>query len=285
MAWVYLDDQFPDHPKVSLAGGEAAWLFVCGLAYTRRHELAGRIPKSQVPRLSDGRRPFELAKRLVDVGLWEDTGGHFFLVHDYDEWNRPEESRKAAARKAAAVRWEKERNAKADAEAMRSHSDSTNEGTADPHADRCPTPPPPPTVDSSPPPTSWLGHASGGGASIDAVLDEAARLIAEAEAERRGSEIGNRSGYVRSRSAAIRREREDEWRRIIEAAPSVTADSLANGAKVDSTQRAALARMEEGNRRVRGEACERCEGSGWVELEGIVEPCPACRPEHLDAAS
>lgn len=36
MAWIYLDDHFPDHPKIVLAGGDGAWLFVCGLGYCKR---------------------------------------------------------------------------------------------------------------------------------------------------------------------------------------------------------------------------------------------------------
>ena len=108
MSWVYLDDQFPDHPKVVQAGGDAAWLFVCGLAYCKRYGTEGAIPKPQVARLSDRRQPGKLAARLVDVGLWDDLGDQW-QVHDWCEWNKPQASRTEAAKKAAAARWKDKR--------------------------------------------------------------------------------------------------------------------------------------------------------------------------------
>lgn len=125
MAWIYLDDQFPDHPKIVEAGGDAAWLFVCGLAYCRRHGTDGRIPKAMVARLSDRKTPDRLAARLVAVTLWEDHGDHY-RVHDYSDWNRTQESRSEAGRKAARARWDKKppdakRNANAYADAMPTH--------------------------------------------------------------------------------------------------------------------------------------------------------------------
>jgi len=36
MAWVRLDDGFPDHPKALQAGPLACWLYVCGIAYANR---------------------------------------------------------------------------------------------------------------------------------------------------------------------------------------------------------------------------------------------------------
>lgn len=104
VTWVYLDDHFPDHPKVVAAGGDAAWLFVCGLAYCKRYRTDGAIPGPQVGKLTDRRSPSRLAKRLVEVGLWEVTVGGF-RVHDYDDWNRPAESKSEKGRKAANARW------------------------------------------------------------------------------------------------------------------------------------------------------------------------------------
>lgn len=129
MAWIYLDDQFPDHPKVVTAGGDAGWLFVCGLAYCRRQGTSGAIPKGLVSRLSDRRAPTKLAKLLVEVGLWEDHGDHF-QVHDYDDWNRSHESRSEAGRKAARARWDKQRNADASDDA---NASERNANVSEPH--------------------------------------------------------------------------------------------------------------------------------------------------------
>jgi hypothetical protein len=148
MAWVYLDDQFPDHPKIAAAGGDAGWLFVCGLAYVKRYATEGVIPKRQISRLSDRKTPSRLARKLVEVQLWEDDGNDY-RIHDYHDWNRPQANRVEAARKAARVRWG---NAKADAnalpDALPDAFDAHCETGAVADASTCP-PPLPPEVNSS----------------------------------------------------------------------------------------------------------------------------------------
>lgn len=150
MAWVYLDDQFPDHPKVVAAGDAAAWLFVCGLAYCRRYATHGRIPKGQIAKLTGHRTPAKLAAALCrppvgyTAGLWEDHGDHY-LVHDYDEWNKPQASRSEAARKAAKSRWDKQQgNAPPDADAyanaLPDASETQCEVDAEGNASGCPPP-------------------------------------------------------------------------------------------------------------------------------------------------
>lgn len=108
MTYVYLDDGFPDHEKVADAGGDAAWLYVCGMCYVNRNLTGGRIPKSVVARLSDRKRPLALAARLVEVNLWEDDGTHF-VIHNYGVRNASAEKKRQArvekARKAAEARW------------------------------------------------------------------------------------------------------------------------------------------------------------------------------------
>ncbi|MBQ1164295.1 hypothetical protein KBZ21_40585, partial [Streptomyces sp. A73] len=34
--YVKVHDGLPDHPKIIEAGGEAGWLYICGLAYSSR---------------------------------------------------------------------------------------------------------------------------------------------------------------------------------------------------------------------------------------------------------
>jgi hypothetical protein len=134
MPWAYLDDGFPEHPKVIAAGGDAAWLFVAALCWSRRHLSAGDIPKSMIGRLTDRRMSTKLARRLVDVGLWADKGDHY-AIHDYDAWNGSEEAarerRKERATLAARARWKgASGNAQADPEHVPEQSTSNAEGNA-----------------------------------------------------------------------------------------------------------------------------------------------------------
>lgn len=102
------------------------------------------------------------------------------------------------------------------------------------------------------------------GGDVESVLIGAARLLAEAEAVRRGTEIGNPSGYVRARIPAIRSEREPEWRRLLSSAPTMTAEQLVYG------QPPAVARVVNRD-------CDDCAGVGVVELEdGTYDDC-ACK--------
>lgn len=82
MAWVRLDDGFPDHPKALQAGPLACWLYVCGIAYANRYLTDGFIPERQVRRLIDAKKPEALTEALVNAGLWETVEGGF-QIHDY----------------------------------------------------------------------------------------------------------------------------------------------------------------------------------------------------------
>lgn len=118
MAWVYLDDCFPDHPKVIVAEAKherAPWLFVAGLAYCRRHLTSGLIPAVQVPTLVR-RYSKNMTAGLVESGLWDVIGIQgkpvsAYRVHDYEIWNASEDEQRAKrsekARKAAEARWGK----------------------------------------------------------------------------------------------------------------------------------------------------------------------------------
>jgi hypothetical protein len=86
MPWVRIDDQLSDHPKIVAAGPDAAWLYIAGLCYASRYLTDGFIPEAQVRRLTDIKSPIAAAKRLVDVGLWDEVEGGY-MVHDYLEYN------------------------------------------------------------------------------------------------------------------------------------------------------------------------------------------------------
>jgi hypothetical protein len=107
MTWANVDDLFPEHPKVLAAGGDAGWLYICGLCFTNRNLTEGHIPKAVVPRISDRKAPMKLAQRLVDVGLWHDKGD-YYVIHDWDKYNENADevkARKEHARTAARARW------------------------------------------------------------------------------------------------------------------------------------------------------------------------------------
>lgn len=116
MAWVKLDDQFPMHPKMVEAGGDAAWLHVCALCYCAQHLTDGMLPKAIVDRLSDRKNPARLAARLVEVGAWIDRGDVFEL-HGFLEFNR---SREEVVREREAAKERRAKGGKKSAEGRQS---------------------------------------------------------------------------------------------------------------------------------------------------------------------
>lgn len=96
--YVKVHDGLPDHPKIIEAGGEAGWLYICGLAYASRQLTDGVISKRLVPRLTDGSKPEASASALVRVGLWHDgehdcpkcpvAGPDVYVIHDYLDHQR-----------------------------------------------------------------------------------------------------------------------------------------------------------------------------------------------------
>lgn len=85
---VWLDDEFPEHPKIEAMGSDlAAWLYVAGLCYCNRNLTGGRIPKVAALRLTNTASKkliaLLLAEHLPGRGpLWEDHGDHY-RPHNY----------------------------------------------------------------------------------------------------------------------------------------------------------------------------------------------------------
>jgi len=115
MVWVRLADDFVDHPKVVEAGPLASWLYVCGLSYSNRYATDGFIPSGQVRRLADVREPDLLARKLVEVRLWEPVKGGY-QIHDYAEYQPS----------SAEVKRDREATAKRQAEFRRRRSEARN---------------------------------------------------------------------------------------------------------------------------------------------------------------
>lgn len=190
---IYLEEEFPDHPKTRAAGDEAAMLYVALLGYANKYLTGGVIPgdhaRFESPR---GRR---LRDRLVDVNYLHGNGHECpnvcpqppkgsYVIHDYAERNRTalekaakrsERARHAANERHAREKAEREREEAARGNAPGTDSDMpgatpehgseqpSGNGRAVPHASppyasalASPTPPPNPEtslVVTSPLPT------------------------------------------------------------------------------------------------------------------------------------
>lgn len=109
--YIRLNDALPEHRKIVAAGGDAAWLHICGLAYCSRNLSDGRVPKGLVPRLSDRKQPLKLAAKLTEVNLWHAAGHDCkrcpqpdpdeFVIHDYLRHQRSAEHVEAIKKKRA----------------------------------------------------------------------------------------------------------------------------------------------------------------------------------------
>lgn len=109
MAWVRLDDQFTDHPKLAAAGPVAGWVYVSGLCYAARYLTDGFVPETIALRF-DGSSP-EVLENLVECSLWDRVNGGY-LIHDFLEYNPPA-SKVKAEREAAKARMKGNRQGKA----------------------------------------------------------------------------------------------------------------------------------------------------------------------------
>jgi len=85
MAWVRIDDQAPEHPKLLRAGLEATGLWLRGLAYCSRYLTDGALPLEAVEYMA-GKASARLTTVLVDCGLWDADADGGFRVHDYHEY-------------------------------------------------------------------------------------------------------------------------------------------------------------------------------------------------------
>lgn len=215
MGWVYLDDRFPEHPKVEAAGDEAGWLFVCGLAYVNRNTTGGTIPKTKVPKLTGLKNPARLATALVRENLWEDKGDSY-LIHDYEDWNRSAIDRKDKARKAAEARWKKPKpdatehtssNAQASPEHVPKEPPSIARSNAEAMHNGMPSPKP---LFPTPPPSSVLTTTVVGPKTADdddrsqepgrpkTLLDQALHVLARRRLDTNPNPVGNVPAWLAS---------------------------------------------------------------------------------------
>ena len=109
MAYVRLDDQIDEHPKILRAGPAAAWMWAMAIAYSNRRLTDGFVPMEQIHRLTSVRGPaaLKLAEVCVRERLFDAVEGGY-RVHDYLDLNptkeKAETAREAAARRKAEQR-------------------------------------------------------------------------------------------------------------------------------------------------------------------------------------
>jgi rubrerythrin len=282
VTWVYLDDGFYDSDKVQLAGGDAGWLYVCALCYCRRKKNGGIFPRNTVPQLSDRKNPAGLARKLVEVGLWEEMGEAYYAIHDYDEWNKLAEDerrvRSEKAKRAALARWHGD--APPDAHGMPDGCppDAQEHAPPDARTDAQPMPSPntPSGVRQS---STHVGSDAQASPKLttttDETLEQTWEILAERDRQAKVAETGvhprNRTAWLASAAKQRRSRHEADARRILEAEPTTTAEQLAES----------LEPVEVGVPRPKAfDAQERCPEcvNGWLENDdGTTVRCPSCR--------
>ena len=99
MAWVKVDDGFPDHPKVLVLTLAAQGLWLAGLCYANRHRTDGQLPSGFLRRVGDD-SAWTAAEELVAVGLWHETAAGW-EIHDYADYQSTKEQIEAVAAKRA----------------------------------------------------------------------------------------------------------------------------------------------------------------------------------------
>lgn len=87
MAYLNLDDNFTDHPKIDQLSDGAFRLYLAALCYSAKHLTDGRIPSDRPPRLVPGFRQRYLDE-LVKHGLWLPFHDGY-EIHDFLQWNKP----------------------------------------------------------------------------------------------------------------------------------------------------------------------------------------------------
>lgn len=119
MAWARISDDFHDHPKIAdltvdAEGLAALGLWTLALAWVRAdRRRGGVIPIGMAMRFAAGGGK-QLASRLVQVGLWDETAGGY-RFHDFEDVYTPEDlsSKRAEAGRRGGLASGKTRQAKA----------------------------------------------------------------------------------------------------------------------------------------------------------------------------
>lgn len=212
MPWVKLDDAFPEHPKVLSAGDEAAWMYVCALAYCNRHLTDGFLPSAAVKRLTNHKSPIRLVMKLVDVGLLEQVD-HGFVVHDFLDY----QPSKAAIETERAGARERMANVRQRSKDVRSNVQA-NENRTSLYPDPVPIRPDPSSSSSSNGSSNGARHVDEDDDRIDHAIDIHAAWAART--------ADNKRSYQRTVKANDRHDHLDDLVKLIRTIPDATAGDL-----------------------------------------------------------
>jgi hypothetical protein len=111
--WARIETSLPWNPKVLRLlqlrdGRSSGFVAVCAILWSVRHGTNGVIPSEALPLVHA--RKGDVA-RLVEIGFWHPYPEGGYLIHDFDEYQYNSSS--LAAKKAADIRWDKERERRA----------------------------------------------------------------------------------------------------------------------------------------------------------------------------
>lgn len=106
MPWFKVDDTFALHPK-AVAAGASLVLWVRAGSWSAQQLTDGFVPEHMLTSLGGKRSD---ARRLVDVGLWEEKDGGY-LFHDWLDY-QPSRAKVAERREAQAERIRKWRESR-----------------------------------------------------------------------------------------------------------------------------------------------------------------------------
>lgn len=108
MAWVWLDDQMPDHPRIASVSLAALGAFIAGLCYCSRMRTDGYLPANVAHRLAPSRNRSELER----AEMWRPAEGGY-QVRDYLDYQPSAEEleRQSVSNRERQRRWrESKRN-------------------------------------------------------------------------------------------------------------------------------------------------------------------------------
>ena len=114
MAWVRIDDQFPDHPKVLGLSNDAFCLHVTAMCWSAKQLTDGKVPSHVLKRLAWRCHDAAMATdELVASGVWEVDDPRGWIIHDFLDYNPSKdealalsEKRSEAGRAGASARWQ-----------------------------------------------------------------------------------------------------------------------------------------------------------------------------------
>lgn len=303
MSWVYLDDNFFNHPKARIVGTAARELYIQSLAYANQQMTLGFIAEGVLSLISTEPNVDELADKLVtcghavgkEHGLWERVEGGY-RIHDYETHNRSALERSEKAKKAAGARWSKagkepKRKPQESSEQTESMDGETSEqcssnAQALPEQSECNA--------FSPSPTPVVTTASSISTVVRAcpddddqktpsnqVISAALDVFGAKKLARQPIRIDNPKQYLATTRQNDLIDNLHRAEQLYAANPNLTAEQLADLLDANTTPLRVPERKppDISVARIPGPRpdCDSCDGTGWIEQAGSATQCQACK--------